>query len=74
MKTALFSALLVLSSVITLGLTAKQEASNAIDQIRSEEMVAPGGNGGKDKSLEPITEGEEEGGAELLSTRIEHQV
>ena len=42
MKTALFSALLVLSSVATLGLTAKQGASDSIDQIRSEEMVAPG--------------------------------
>ena len=57
MKTALFSALLVLSSVITLGLTeSQQEASNSIDQIRSEEMVAPGGK----HTTPPIMEKEED--------------
>ena len=69
MKTALFSALLLVSSVVTLGLTANQEVSNSIDQIRSEEMVAPGGNGEQEKGLMPMKEGTKEGNPEFL-----HQV
>ena len=67
MKTALFSALLVLSSVITLGLTASQEVSNSIDQIRSEEMVAPedGGEEGR-RVLNPYQIGKEHGPEGLL--------
>ena len=60
MKTALFSALLVLSSVATLGLTAKQGASNSIDEIRSEEMVAPEDGGEEERRvLNPYQIGEE---------------
>ena len=76
MKTALYSVTLIVFSVGTVCWTTNQEELRSIDQIRSEELVAPGGDE-KERQLEQVIMrggAPSEASPEVLSLQVINEV